>query len=220
MADGPVSRIEWVEDQLRRALLSGELRPGERLLTAPLAERFQVSPTPLREALHRFAGEGLVEFVAQRGARVTELSPADCAELTDLRNLLEPECVHRAIERAPIGWHRQIEAASSELQAAWSADPHDARSSEQSYRRFYEVLSDPCGSQRLKRFATTIRDQDARYRIATIDVMDRELLTKEHQRIATAAVERDADAAADSIRSEIAHFAAAYAEHQRAHDQG
>lgn len=212
MADGPVSRIEWVEEQLRRALLNGELLPGERLLTAQLAERFQVSPTPLREALHRFAGEGLVEFVPQRGARVAELSPRDCAELTDLRNLLEPECVQRAIERGDDGWRLGVEASSAELQTAWSAKSHDARASEQAYRAFYEDLTRACGSNRLKRFANTIRDQDARYRIATIDGMDRELLAKEHQRIVTAALEGDAAATADGIRSEIAHFAAAYTE--------
>ena len=216
MADGPVSRIEWVEEQLRRALLSGELRPGERLLTAQLSERFQVSPTPLREALHRFAGEGLVEFVPQRGARVTELSPADSAELSELRNLLEPECVQRAIQRGDNDWRSHVEVASAELQAAWAAQPHDARLSEKAYRTFYEVLTQACDSHRLRRFATTVRDQDARYRIATIDGMDRELLAKEHQRIAAAALEADVVAAADGIRSEIAHFAATYMEQSAA----
>lgn len=212
MADGPVSRIEWVEDQLRRALLNGDLRPGERLLTAQLAERFQVSPTPLREALHRFAGEGLVEFVPQRGARVTELSPKDSEELTELRNLLEPECVQRAIEAGGDEWRRRVAAASAELRAAWSAHPHVAAESEKAYRTFYEVLTETCTSPRLKRFATTIRDQDARYRLATVDGMDRELLAKEHQRIVTAVLEGDSRTAVDGIRSEIAHFAAAYME--------
>src|SRR5215204_3107149 len=100
MADGPISRIEWVEEQLRRAILNGDLKPGERLLTAQLSERFSVSPTPLREALHRFAGEGLVEFVPQRGARVTALSLEDSAELTQLRLLLEPVAVADAIAHA------------------------------------------------------------------------------------------------------------------------
>lgn len=210
IADGPVSRIEWVEDQLRQALLNGELRPGERLLTAQLSERFQVSPTPLREALHRFAGEGLVEFVPQRGARVTDLSPADSAELTELRSLLEPACVARAIDHGSDNWRGQIERASTDLHALWQSDPHDARASEKAYRTFYVVLTSTCDSTRLKRYTTAIRDQDARYRMATIDYLDRELLAKQHQRVVAASLEGEAVAAAEAIKSEIVIFSAAY----------
>jgi GntR family carbon starvation induced transcriptional regulator len=212
MADGPVSRIEWVEDQLRQAILSGELRPGERLLTAQLSERFQVSPTPLREALHRFAGEGLVEFVPQRGARVSELSPRDCTELTELRSMLEPQCVAHALEHGDDAWRAAFAGVSEELQVLWLADPHDFRASEKAYRTFYEVLTSTCNSIRLKRYATAIRDQEARYRIATIEGLDRELLAKEHQRVVAASIEGDAAAAGEAIRSEIAMFASAYAE--------
>lgn len=216
MADGPISRIEWVEDQLRQALLSGELRPGERLLTAQLSERFQVSPTPLREALHRFAGEGLVEFVPQRGARVTDLSPADAAELSYLRGLLEPECVGRAMDRGDEGWRMSVEAASKELLAAWTHPRHEPRDSEQAYRAFYEALTTPCDSKRLKRFTMTVRDQDARYRIATIDGMNREVLATEHQRVVACALCADTAGVAGAIRGEIEQFAAAYEEQSQA----
>lgn len=216
MVDGPVSRIEWVEDQLRQALLSGELQPGERLLTAQLSERFQVSPTPLREALHRFAGEGLVEFVPQRGARVTDLSPADAAELAYLRGLLEPECVGRAIDRGDDAWRASVEAASKGLLDAWRRPRHDPRNSEQLYRAFYAALTSPCDSKRLKRFATTVRDQDARYRIATIDGMDRDDLAKDHRRIVAGALRGDTAGAAEGIHGEIEHFTAAYEEQSQA----
>lgn len=209
--DGPVSRIEWVEDQLRRAILSGELRPGERLLTARLSERFQVSPTPLREALHRFAGEGLVEFVPQRGARVTDLSPADCRELSELRTLLEPRCVAHAIRHGDGPWHHKVASASSELQARWSADPHDAGESEGMYRTFYEVITSTCDSERLRRYATVIRDQESRYRIVTIADLDRQSLAAIHHRLIDAVVDGDAEAAAAAIRDEVSIFAETYA---------
>lgn len=217
--DGPVSRIEWVEDQLRRAILSGELRPGERLLTAQLSERFQVSPTPLREALHRFAGEGLVEFVPQRGARVTDLSPADCAELSELRALLDPRCVAHAIEHGDEPWRHKVSAASSELQQCWRAKSHDARSSESTYRMFYEVITSTCESERLRRYSTVIRDQESRYRLVTIHDLDRSVLATAHQRLVGATLDGDPTAASDAIRDEVAIFAAAYAERTREGEQ-
>ena len=162
MADGPISRIEWVEEQLRRAILNGDLKPGERLLTAQLSERFSVSPTPLREALHRFAGEGLVEFVPQRGARVTALSLEDSAELTQLRLLLEPVAVADAIGHSTKEWRTAVSAASSELLKRWAAAPHDARASGNAYRELYAELTSTCTSTRLRHYTAVIRDQDAR----------------------------------------------------------
>lgn len=209
--DGPISRIEWVEDQLRRAILSGELRPGERLLTAQLSERFQVSPTPLREALHRFAGEGLVEFVPQRGAKVTDLSPVDCAELSELRSLLDPRCVSNAIEHGDEPWRRKVSTASSELQQCWRAVPHDARVSESTYRMFYEVITSTCDSERLRRYSTVIRDQESRYRLVTIEDLDRSVLATAHQRLVGATLDGDPASASDAVRDEITIFAAAYA---------
>lgn len=210
MADGPVSRIEWVEEQLRRAILSGDLKPGERLLTAQLSESFSVSPTPLREALHRFAGEGLVEFVPQRGARVTALSPADSAELTELRSLLEPVAVAHAIAHPTDEWRASLASASTELQRLWDAEPHDARASEAAYRAFYDVLTSTCDSSRLRHYATVIRDQDARYRMATIEGVDRSRLAKGHRRLMKTVLAGDATAAGDIIRAEIQQFATAY----------
>jgi GntR family transcriptional regulator, carbon starvation induced regulator len=210
MVNGPVSRIEWVEEQLRRAILSGELKPGERLLTAQLSESFSVSPTPLREALHRFAGEGLVEFVPQRGARVTALSLADSAELTELRALLEPVAAAKAVAHPTAEWQAAVQAASAELLQRWAAQPHDARSSGAAYRQFYTDLTSTCTSSRLRHYAKTIRDQDARYRMATIDGMDRVRLAKGHRRLVRAARAGDAEMAADAIRTEIEQFAAAY----------
>lgn len=210
MANGPVSRTEWVEAELRSAILNGDLEPGERLLTAQLSERFLVSPTPLREALHRFAGEGLVEFVPQRGARVTSLSTADCGELTELRSLLDPLAVRHAIAASSPEWREAITARSSELLESWNNKPPDGRSSEQAYRAFYDALTSTCHSQRLRRFAGTVRDQEARYRSATVAHIDKDEFVLGHRRLLLAVLDGDADQAADAIVREVNAFAECY----------
>jgi DNA-binding GntR family transcriptional regulator len=210
MTSGPVSRIEWVEAELRAAILNGDLEPGERLLTAQLSERFSVSPTPLREALHRFAGEGLVEFVPQRGARVTSLSSADCMELTELRSLLDPLAVRHAIAAASSEWRKVTSARSADLCGAWASRPHDGRSSEKAYRAFYDALTSTCRSDRLRRFAGIVRDQEARYRSATIAQLDKSRLILAHEEMVRAAFDGDADGAVDAIVQEVSAFAECY----------
>lgn len=70
-----------VTDQLRSAIINRDLAPGERLAAEAIAERFAVSPTPVREAFARLAGEGFVVALPQRGVRVSEISAADVRDL-------------------------------------------------------------------------------------------------------------------------------------------
>lgn len=130
MPRGPISRIEWVEGELRRAILGGEFAPGERLLTVQLAERYAVSPTPLREVLHRFAGEGLVEFIPQKGARVSELNARDAVELAELRSLLDTANLMAAARNLLPGHREQIHQASDRLVQVWQADAGHSRAAE------------------------------------------------------------------------------------------
>ncbi len=209
-AIGPLSRIEWVEGELREAILNGDLQPGERLLTAQLSERFSVSPTPLREALHRFAGEGLVEFLPQKGARVTSLSPSDCKELMELRLLLEPVAVARTIEVADSVWSKKVSEHSNRLLEAWDDEERFARAIGKEYRDFYDALTAACPSERLRRFATVIRDQDARYRMATLPRIEKKRFVAGHIAMVKAALAGDVKATKREIKREINDFGSCY----------
>lgn len=83
--------------KLREMILTGELEPGEVLVEPRLAERFAISKTPVREALHVLATEGLVTVLPKKGYLVRTMTPQDLAEVLDLRMLLEP---HAAAEAA------------------------------------------------------------------------------------------------------------------------
>jgi DNA-binding GntR family transcriptional regulator len=78
---------------LRESLLSGDLKPGEVYSAPVLAERFGVSPTPVREAMQQLVSECAVETVPNRGFRVAEHSARDLAELAEVRVLLEVPAV-------------------------------------------------------------------------------------------------------------------------------
>ncbi|GAA5126595.1 GntR family transcriptional regulator [Pseudonocardia adelaidensis] len=88
-----------VVDALRAAIADGEFVPNQRLVEADLSERFGASRTSVRTALLQLAGEGLVERVQNRGARVRAVSLAEAVEITEVRMALEGLCAAKAAER-------------------------------------------------------------------------------------------------------------------------
>src|SRR5262245_19267788 len=92
------SRREHVLDQLRDAILDGELKPGDSLIESDLATALKVSRAPLREALQILTVEGLVENIPYHGSTVRLLTPKDIEELYSLRGALEAFAIERIIE--------------------------------------------------------------------------------------------------------------------------
>jgi DNA-binding GntR family transcriptional regulator len=86
-------------EELRRRILSGSVAAGEALRQDALAREFGISRIPIREAFRQLAAEGLVTLHPHRGAVVTALSASDIAELFDLRAMLEPDLIRRAVPR-------------------------------------------------------------------------------------------------------------------------
>lgn len=87
---------QQLSDYLRAAIVQGAITPNQRLVEETLAQELGVSRTPIREALRRLEAEGLVEFEAQKGARVRSVSLDELIELYELRRLLEGYAARRA----------------------------------------------------------------------------------------------------------------------------
>jgi DNA-binding GntR family transcriptional regulator len=79
-----------VADALRTAILDGEYAPGDRIRQEHLAERYGASRVPVREALRTLEAEGLVTLVANTGAWVSTISLAECEEMYQIRERVEP----------------------------------------------------------------------------------------------------------------------------------
>ena len=100
VSEAPPTRAEWVDSLLRRAIVNGELAPGQKLYAERLAEQWGVSPTPLRETFQRLAGEGLVVIEPQRGARVAPVDVRQAAEIYEIRLLLDPVAIEHSVRAA------------------------------------------------------------------------------------------------------------------------
>ena len=96
----PLPIRERTVQALRDAILSFELKPGQRLVEREFIHRFGISRTTFREALRQLTSEGLVTAVAQKGARVASPSASEAADLYEIRAALESLAVRRFIERA------------------------------------------------------------------------------------------------------------------------
>lgn len=107
--------------RIRRWIVEGRLRPGERLVEQRLAEDLDLSRTPVREALRMLQAEGLVAFERNRGARVRELSRAQIADLYELRARLEAMAAELAAARATPSERDALARADEAFAAAVSA---------------------------------------------------------------------------------------------------
>lgn len=90
---------ERIADQLQADIVTGAYRPGTELKQGEIAERFQVSRIPVRDALQLLATRGLIDLVPNRRARVISLTFEEIKEIYDLRVLLECDCLRQAIGR-------------------------------------------------------------------------------------------------------------------------
>ena len=90
-----------VFNTLRRAILKGELEPGERLMEIALANKLGVSRTPIREAIRKLELEGLVVMIPRKGAEVARITEKDLRDVLEVRTSLEKLAIELACDRIP-----------------------------------------------------------------------------------------------------------------------
>ena len=94
----PIREIAY--DVLKKAIITGEIPAGERIVETEYADRLHISRTPLREALRKLERDGLVEYVMRRGVVVFFFNAAAAAEIYTIRNSLEMLTLPYIIENA------------------------------------------------------------------------------------------------------------------------
>ncbi|MBN7819754.1 GntR family transcriptional regulator [Bowmanella yangjiangensis] len=112
------TRTQLVVEAVREKILNCEIKAGESLRQAALAEELNVSRIPVREALLQLEAEGLVTFVAHKGATATELSAAQVDEIFELRALLEAELLKYSISKLTEQDFKEAQSLLDELQKA------------------------------------------------------------------------------------------------------
>jgi GntR family carbon starvation induced transcriptional regulator len=209
---GKATRATDLAETLRRAILSGELRPGAKVNLDQLRAAHGVSLSPLREAVARLLPTGLVEFEDQKGYRVTSVSRANLAEVTRLRADLETLALGHAIERAGLDWESGVLAQLHRLSRA----ARDPVAREAAHAAFHRALVEGCEMPLLLDACRTLFDLVDRYRrlFPPSEPEERDP-DAEHTTIARAAVERNASEATRLLRAHVERTGASLAERVR-----
>ncbi|SDG06217.1 GntR family transcriptional regulator [Alloyangia pacifica] len=115
--DAAQNSVDQATRLIREDILSGRIAPGERLKTAELAKRLGFSTMPLREALRKLEGEGLVAIEPNRGATVRQLDRAYITDLFELNTELRIFAVRRGMAILTLERIRELEALAEEYRA-------------------------------------------------------------------------------------------------------
>ncbi|MGD9944498.1 MAG: GntR family transcriptional regulator [Burkholderiaceae bacterium] len=192
----PRSLTTLAFERLRSDILAGELRPTEKLRIHQLAERYDIGPTAIREALSRLVTEGMVTSEDQRGFCVAGVSRDELLDLTRTRLWVEQTALRASIEHGDVEWEATVLASIHRLSriASPNTNPASAEAWRQAHRQFHFSLIQGCGSPWTVKLCAMLYDQTQRYRSLSSksrDGVSRDV-SNEHRQIADAALARDA----------------------------
>ena len=194
-----------VYQQVRAAILSGRLQPGQRLKVSDLSVQHGVSLNVVREALNRLTGEQLVRAVPQAGFAVTDLSLDDLTDLVKVRRVVESAALRWSIEHGDMNWESQIVAAHYRLaNTPMTADESGLLTYDwiHAHSEFHAMILSGCASRRMQEITRSLSDQAELYRRWSLPLAPRDLIG-EHAEIMNATLARQADRAVAALTAHI-----------------
>jgi len=181
-------------------ILSGRLKPGDRLRQDELANTFGVSTMPIREALRQLQAEGLVTFRPRRGATVARLAVSDYEEIYYIREELETlacRWVAEDFDRIPID---RLKSLLEEIETA-EANQDDVHRRLQLVREFFFAIFEASEKEQLLRILSNLWDLSQQYRLYfySFHELDSQRLTN-YRNIYQACHDRDSEALISAFR--------------------
>ncbi len=188
-----------IASALRADIWQGKLKSGQPLRQDEIAAQYGISKIPVREALFQLKAEGLVTFFPNRGAVVSELSPAEADEIYAMRSALEVVALRRAIPHLTISDLTRAD----EILAALDQEKNIARWSILNWE-FHATLYYPANMPRLMEWVKTLHFNVSRYLIIYLAGMEYQARSQvEHRQVLEACRQGDVDVAADILQRHI-----------------
>lgn len=191
-----------VFNTLRQAILTGELKPGERLLEIHLADKLGVSRTPVREAIRQLEQEGLVVMMPRKGAQVAHITEKSMSDVLEIRLALDEFAAELACQRITDSEINDLTDACTNFEKAVSDG--DIRGITTADVDFHDIIFKACRNPRLSQIVNNLAEQMYRYRFEYIkDASGWQSLITEHRMITDAIVKRDVEMAKSAIHVHI-----------------
>jgi len=188
---------------LRKAILTGKIKPGERLTEVKLGKILGTSRTPIREAIRLLEQENLVTIIPGSGARVSRMTVSDLQDVMEVRSALEQLSAGLACERI-------TEEEKAELYEAYNAFVRSTQSEDSimiadADVRFHNLILKAAKNQKLGKILDGLADNIYRYRYEFIrEDGHYEDLIREHKELYEAVISGNREVAEKSARSHIA----------------
>ena len=198
------SKSEVAYAELREKILIGDLEAGSRLSQYAIADELQISITPLREAIRRLHGEGLITLDAHRNARVAPMSRHEARELFETRRALDPLAVElAAVRRTAV----DIERMQTALEQLLPVTSEWGSAGLSAHRELHTALYKASHNEVLIRMLDDIWDKSDRYRRAGLQIADdpdaRRQDFEDHGRLVELVVSSAASQAGELMRAHI-----------------
>jgi len=185
-------------------ILWGRLEAGRKLRLVDLKQKYDVGSSPLREALSRLAESGFVQREDNKGFRVRPMLAEELEDLVTTRCWLEEIALRDSIAHGDADWESGVVLTLHWLMRAHRSDDGRLLTTpewENLHRKFHHALLSACRSRTLIKFCDQLMYQTLRYRNLSGTVKDREGHERdEHQLIAEAVLDRDADRAVRNLQ--------------------
>ncbi len=194
-----------VEEALSAAIISGELAPGEVVSVPEMAARFDVSATPVREAMLNLAGRGFVEPVPNKGFRITPVGESDLQELVQIRRWLEVPAARVAAAQFPMDDMPRFRALADKIVTAAAETDFPAYLAADV--DFHLALIEVTGNKRLRSVVAELRSQTRM--VGLVDLKHTKELERsatEHHTMLDLIAGGEVDALAELMETHIGHI--------------
>ncbi|MDK3075689.1 GntR family transcriptional regulator [Sedimentitalea sp. JM2-8] len=197
------SRTDSIADDLEEMIFTGQFKDGDRLDEIRLAARFNVSRTPIREALQRLVSSGLAAQMPRRGVFVRQPGPVELLEMFETMAEIEGVCGRLAARRISDTALQDLAAANARCQDAIAARDTDGYYREN--QLFHQIIYRQSGNGFLEKEALRLQHRLKPFRRIQLRLRGRMAQSMaEHETIVSALTDGDAGRAADALRDHVA----------------
>jgi len=214
MLDTELPLREVVFNTLRKEILRGDLKPGERLMEIQLANRLGVSRTPVREAIRKLELEGLVLMIPRRGAEVAKITEKNLRDALEVRRTLEKLAVTLACQRISDEEIEQLKTSVNHV--AIFLNKNDLMGMARADEEFHDVIYKATNNQKLIKILNNLSEQVYRYRVEYLKQKNTPAqIIREHKELLSAIEARNEELASEIAAIHIDNQAKSIAEKLR-----
>ncbi|HBG47058.1 MAG TPA: GntR family transcriptional regulator [Deltaproteobacteria bacterium] len=167
----PLTLRERIVDFVKDSIISGKLKPGDRVPEQEIAESFGISRTPIREAFRQLESEGFISVVPRKGAVVSAMTDKDVREFYAIKSLLEGYAARTACEKLSPRDIEKLEALNAKMERC--AEKGDVKNFFKLDNQFHDTFLKSCGNEKLCALVHHLVAQFERFRITALSLPGR-----------------------------------------------